>query len=489
MEGVLKIQLQNCKNLRNTDWFGASDPYVVFMNGDSLVKSSTQYESLNPVWNCDECHYLFVRRRHLVAESARYLTVSVFDKDSLRKSGKFDHIRNKDTCLGTLRLDVEPLKKPGVQTIDAKLSCKSTQNPTISFTVEFLPVETALKEMNKGVDSDDWLDHSDHLECDIRWPELALMTDSGCVEVEPVAFVDACTTGSQAWIHVNRKAHLVVVAFRGTEVAQLKDIFTDLKFWACQPTASMKSNRYAMKPTESLVAKRLFLHCGFRDAYDSIRESILRIVYDITGWSNEWTVCATGHSLGGALATICAFEFTHRQLDQNRALRKGLGVKPKVTMISFGAPKVFMEAFANLYNKTVAVSLRVINEDDPVTRIPPFFTHTGGEIVVQSTGCVDLAGQAFQKSNKPTKTTKVAVHTRGLDPATVVELNNVVTESSDESSGGLNVSSHLQPQYFENIKAAVSTFFNDAMRDRGRPIRILRARELSKSLSGLFFVS
>lgn len=516
MEGVLKIQLKNCKNLRDADWFGSkSDPYVVFMTGESLVRSTTRYDDLNPEWDCDECHYLFVRQRHLDEESGRYLTVSVFDKDSFRKSGKFDHIRKRETCLGTARLDMRSLKKPGVQTFDAKLShgLKGRPAPTIRFDVEFIPVEQALNEMDKDITSDAWLDQTDHLEHEIRWPELANMTDSGCVEVEPVAFIDASTTGSQAWIHVNRDANVVVVAFRGTEVGQLKDIFTDLKFLPGRLTATMRSTKYQMKPTEALLDKKILLHSGFRDAYESIRDAVLRIVYDITGWDSKWTVCTTGHSLGGALATICSFELTHRELlvgetahqrvslksllhpfNQRNQMPK-LRVKPKVAMISFGAPKVGLAVFAKIYNATVPTSLRVNNEDDPVTRIPPFYTHTDGEIVVQSTGDMDLDGKSFHKSSKPRKSTQSAkptIRSRGLDSVTetsVVEVHDSATESDGSSSGGsgrLNVVSHLQPRYYENIKAAVSNFFFEDMKNRGRPLRILRASELRNRLSKVF---
>lgn len=74
----------------------------------------------------------------------------------------------------------------------------------------------------------------------------------------------------------------------------------------------MTSTRYVLMPTKELLDDRISLHSGFRNAYDTARESILRIVYDITGWKSCWTVCATGHSLGGALATLAAFEMTHR---------------------------------------------------------------------------------------------------------------------------------------------------------------------------------
>ena len=109
------------------------------------------------------------------------------------------------------------------------------------------------------------------------------------------------------------RSKIVFVAFRGTETSEFKDIATDASCLPAQCSAAMRSDRYVPKPTKTLLDGRIKLHTGFRNAYESIRESVLRIVYDITGWNESWTVCVTGHSLGGALATICAFELRNRR--------------------------------------------------------------------------------------------------------------------------------------------------------------------------------
>ena len=75
----------------------------------------------------------------------------------------------------------------------------------------------------------------------------------------------------------------------------------------------MISDRYAPMPTRGLLNKRVKVDPFLMTAYQSIRQSVLGMVYNITGWDNRWTVCITGHSAGGALATLCAFELANRK--------------------------------------------------------------------------------------------------------------------------------------------------------------------------------
>jgi predicted lipase len=56
-----------------------------------------------------------------------------------------------------------------------------------------------------------------------------------------------------------------------------------------------------------------------------------------------WQVYVTGHSLGGALATLCAYELC------NRAPSKRAHYS--VTMYTYGAPRVGNKTFADSFNK------------------------------------------------------------------------------------------------------------------------------------------
>lgn len=57
------------------------------------------------------------------------------------------------------------------------------------------------------------------------------------------------------------------------------------------------------------------VHKGFLTAYDTVRSKVASLLDFITadGSQGEWRVYVTGHSLGGALATLCAYELATRE--------------------------------------------------------------------------------------------------------------------------------------------------------------------------------
>jgi hypothetical protein len=64
------------------------------------------------------------------------------------------------------------------------------------------------------------------------------------------------------------------------------------------------------------------VHSGFLAAYDSVRVKLFRLVDQLTGVAaaanggppaTPWDVFVTGHSLGGALATLFAYELAGRR--------------------------------------------------------------------------------------------------------------------------------------------------------------------------------
>ncbi len=140
------------------------------------------------------------------------------------------------------------------------------------------------------------------------------------------------TNGTQA-ILVDFGDH-IVLSFRGTEATSIKDIKADAK----AISVGCKSGGR--------------IHKGFRDAFDEV-------ALDIQTELNKDEHCnkplfITGHSLGGALATIAAKKLTHRA-----------GISACYT---FGSPRVGDEDWVSSMKTPL---YRVVNAADCVTMLPP----------------------------------------------------------------------------------------------------------------------
>lgn len=77
--------------------------------------------------------------------------------------------------------------------------------------------------------------------------------------------------------------------------------------------------------------------------------------------TGPWTIYITGHSLGGALATLLA-----RDVVRLPWAREG---RVEVVMYNFGSPRVGNRAFAEEYNRTVGTSWRVCNHRDIIPTV------------------------------------------------------------------------------------------------------------------------
>lgn len=114
------------------------------------------------------------------------------------------------------------------------------------------------------------------------------------------------------------------------------------------------------------------VHTGFLRLYAQLAPQVQRIANRL----NAALPCfVTGHSLGGALATLATAD-----LIQNRALQN-------IQLYSYAAPRVGDPAFANHINMIAPNNFRVLNLADIVPMVPPTnlraqeFTHAGQEWV------------------------------------------------------------------------------------------------------------
>ena len=154
-------------------------------------------------------------------------------------------------------------------------------------------------------------------------------------ELEDLRFQLAATFdcgGTQAILVSNNK--FLVLAFRGTEATSVKDIKADAK--------AKKT------PCETGGG----IHAGFKEAFERVEKEIQRTIRE--DQFNGKPLFITGHSLGGALATIAAKRLSHNG-----------GIAACYT---FGAPRVGDE---NWVAELKAPIYRLVNAADCVTMLPP----------------------------------------------------------------------------------------------------------------------
>ncbi|XP_024193958.1 uncharacterized protein LOC112197485 isoform X2 [Rosa chinensis] len=131
-------------------------------------------------------------------------------------------------------------------------------------------------------------------------------------EFEKLCFLDNETTDTQVAIWRDSARKRLVIAFRGTEQARWKDLRTDLML----APAGLNPERIGGD-----FKQEIQVHSGFLGAYDSVRIRIISLIKLAIGYIDDvaepvhrWHVYVTGHSLGGALATLLALELASSQL-------------------------------------------------------------------------------------------------------------------------------------------------------------------------------
>ncbi|KAA6426189.1 MAG: hypothetical protein FRX49_04041 [Trebouxia sp. A1-2] len=171
--------------------------------------------------------------------------------------------------------------------------------------------------------------------------------------------------------------HTIVVAFRGT--ASLTNALSDVQAWrVTHPPA----RGHKLMCTQPLV------HGGFMKSWlagalnAKVVNRIMHIVSSRKPAACELEILVTGHSLGGALATLAAY-------DIKKQLQEAGQASVNVLCYSFGAPRTGNHAFAKDYNQMVPDTWSIINDQDIVTRGAKFlvlYKRPGKRAIVNDLG-------------------------------------------------------------------------------------------------------
>ncbi|KAH7849632.1 hypothetical protein Vadar_020668 [Vaccinium darrowii] len=170
----------------------------------------------------------------------------------------------------------------------------------------------------------------------------------------------------------------IVVALRGT--ATCLEWLENLR--ATQTKLSNSGSVLDPDGTEAMVES------GFLSLYTSasktnpslqylVREEIQRL---LQRYGDEpLSITITGHSLGAALATLMAYDI---KTTFNRA--------PLVTVISFGGPRVGNRSFRHGLEKQGTKVLRIVNQDDLITKLPGFVMDNNDDDGEEGNGYVQM---------------------------------------------------------------------------------------------------
>ncbi len=200
-----------------------------------------------------------------------------------------------------------------------------------------------------------------------EFPDIKFRKWSGA---DPL-LVEIDSTDTQLAILEESPAQIGTIVFRGSD----KDKDWDTNFstgqteyeWSPEEKQSyqeqMKEVTETVTENEELIYPDAYakpndpvkMHSGFARAYLSVRDRI----HDHIKSSSATRYRVTGHSLGGAIATLCAID-----------LQYNFSPKIAVEAYTFGSPRVGNDAFTDSYNRRVPDTWRVVNGWDAVVGLP-----------------------------------------------------------------------------------------------------------------------
>lgn len=169
----------------------------------------------------------------------------------------------------------------------------------------------------------------------------------------------------------------IVLAFRGTTTNI--NIKTDLRVDLVPlndylPSKTLDGNKFY---EDFKGWRRAKIHHGFATACSSVQERIFAEL-QLKLAERRRPIFLTGHSLGGALATVCALDLCLSCIVD----------KPEdISVSTFGSPKCGNKSWRDVYEKVIKSHWNVKIDNDVVTMLPKVqYCHVGKTALMTSTG-------------------------------------------------------------------------------------------------------
>eukprot|EP00536_Pseudo-nitzschia_multiseries_P004560 jgi/Psemu1/253724/estExt_Genewise1Plus.C_760053 len=223
----------------------------------------------------------------------------------------------------------------------------------------------------------------------------------GGSDLEFCFFINHDSTGATVGVYRSLKEKRIVVSFRGT--CQPIDLLTDASIFQV-PWVEGEYDEQFLKNIDH--ENFPMVHVGFRKSMDSISRRLKTLVLGSVAKGEsiaDYDVLVTGHSLGGALATLFTADIAESGIDAGRPLPqkapsepwwKGIAStfagnkdqepeappmappRPKsLKMYNFGSPRAGNSAFSKQFDEFlekgyIDEAYRIVNKQDIIARVP-----------------------------------------------------------------------------------------------------------------------
>lgn len=165
-------------------------------------------------------------------------------------------------------------------------------------------------------------------------------------------------------------------------------------------TADIQAQARALSGRRPTPLARARLHTGFAHAYGSVREQLMTTLHAHLELYPSKDVFFTGHSLGGALAGLAAYDLRTSPPPGGggTGLSRGGVTRGRVAVATFGCPKAGNLAWAAAYNSAVSYHWRVAVAGDIVCGLPKGLglSHVGQQALLTAGGELVLDPSSFE---------------------------------------------------------------------------------------------
>jgi len=227
---------------------------------------------------------------------------------------------------------------------------------------------------------------------------------------------------------VAKNENLILVVFRGTEQTKIEDILVDALAWQAN----------------SRMGK---IHFGFFNALKFVWKDLLKALKKLR--DNNQPIWISGHSLGGALATLAAARLEYK--------RQPYEIKGLYT---FGKPRVGDKDFRAKFDQLLGGrAFRVTNYKDPVSIIPFSLKLKIRKLVIalqyKHTGDLVLFGEFGDLAVKDDMVSRVTLVGLGIFLAVVAVIARLLKKAKIPADMTKLVNSLIEPHSLEIYKANI----------------------------------